>query len=315
MRARLKSGDLPPIALSDEHRCELLGLASLAGEPSEVVDHISAVYGLGPVSFTDARLADIEARLAGPGGNELRAVAQALREELYQLKEALDTLGEVKSKDADQISAHVHKLADILGGAGFNRLKGMLTDVDHLLVRSASENGVVERSVLAAMAEVLLMVESTLSDPENFSDQALGGEGRASVMLGQAMLDEAIGVVLNESKSAITMAKRGITAYLESGYDSHHVANVGVALGMVRGTFEMLGYDRAARVLRQCIRFVDGCEGASVQQESFRQSIETFADALIGIEYYLDDLSVSERENGDLMTIAEESIAELGFAA
>lgn len=116
LRMRLKDGDRPPIALSDEHRCELVCLVMLAAGPAEVVDQIKALYNLDPTAFTDNRLAEIEAQLAGPGSAALNAVAQALREELYQIKEVLDTQhADINASTAIQVSGHLRKLGEILG--------------------------------------------------------------------------------------------------------------------------------------------------------------------------------------------------------
>jgi hypothetical protein len=120
--------------------------------------------------------------------------------------------------------------------------------------------------------------------------------------------------VINESKSAISLAKRGITAYLDSGFDAVHIANVGASLSMVEGAFQILGHARAAAVLGQCIAHIDHCgvRGASDQS---RRELETLADALISLEYYLNELSTSDRENVELLSLAEQSVLELGDAA
>ena len=278
---------------------------------------------LPPVGGDDRQLARVESELFSNSGQLLNAQGQELREEHYQIKALLNARWEsFDPQSLAQLSAHVQRVGDILAAAGFNRLKGFLADRVLQLGQAITQCNGGEQEAFALLAEALLVVESTLADPDKFSDHALADEEPGPLLLARGAREEAIGVVLNESKTAIHLAKRGITAYLESDFDVDHVANVGISLRMVQGVFKILDYQRAAAVLGSCIGYVDSRERVAsglsehqLQGEASRQAIETLADALISVEYYIDDLAVSASQNEELLVVAEESMADLGCAA
>jgi hypothetical protein len=314
LRRRCRAESSAGMAFSELHRDELLYLVALSGDSSELVLGLREQYGLPDAAFDDAGLAQLERALAGSGEDALNAAAKAITDALQELKGVLEAHSDTMTVEvAGTVAAQLQKIAGILGQVGFNRLKGLLVDTAFQFNQSMAA-GITDRDAMQALAEALLMVENTLKDPELFNDQALEGQQQGAVMLARTVLDEATGVVINESKSAIGLAKRGITAYLESNFDAAHVANVGTSLAMVQGAFRILGHARAAVVLQQCISHIERFGVQSVAEQS-RQSVETLADALISIEYYLGELSISEQENCELLAIAEESMSELGVAA
>jgi hypothetical protein len=314
LRQRLKSGAMQPAELLPLHRDALLCLLLLAGGDSPLRSGICRQYALAAPPFDDAGLAELEASLGESSVEALNSVAQALGEQLQGLKELLESNRDAMTVALATTAANrLQAIGETLGNAGFLRLKGVLLDKAFTFNQSMAA-GIIEKDAMQSLAEALLLVENTLRNPDCFNDRAMSGEQQGSGMLAREMLDEATGVVINESKSAISLAKRGISAYLDSGFDAAHVSNVGASLTMVQGAFQILGHERAATVLRNCINYIDHF-GVREASDQTRQAVETLADALISLEYYLDELSVSERENRDLLTIAEESVSELGFAA
>jgi hypothetical protein len=316
LRCRLRDGEGQPISLREEDLGEVLCLLQLAAGEVPLLAQIEDRYEFEPAAFGDRQLALIECELAGNNDQLLSSQGQALREELSQVKDLLNSYWDrLDQQVIGQLTTHMQRVGDILGAAGFSRLKGLLADRVMQLTQAHVQQGGSEEEVLPLLAEALLVVESTLLDPQKFSDLALADEDPGTSLLARRAREEAIGVVLNESKAAIHLAKRGITAYLESNFDADHVANVGASLRMVQGAFRILEYQRAAHVLGSCIGYVESRESAQGGEDQSKQAVETLADALISIEYYLDELSVSESQNEELLTIAEESIAELGWAA
>lgn len=314
LRKRGRDVNAPTITLSACHRNELLYLIEVSGDKSELSEALRQQYGLPAAPFDDAMLGRLEVALAGSGENLLSDVAREIQSELGQVKDLLEVYSEAMTVEtAGNVASRLQKVAEILGRSGFSRLKGMLVDKAFQFNQGMAA-GVTDREAMQALAETMLMVENTLEDPELFNDLALSGDAQGTEMLARSLLDEATGVVINECKSAISLAKRGITAYQESSFDVVHVANVGASLSTVRGAFQVMGHGRAAAVLQQCIDYIDGF-GTQGGAAKSGQSVETLADALISIEYYLDELSVSDRENLDLLAIAEESVAELVSAA
>ena len=74
----------------------------------------------------------------------------------------------------------------------------------------------------------------------------------------------------------------------------------------------VLSLTRGSRVVAACVEFVSETLLRSEQRDALQHLLETFADAVIGLEYYLDAVK-SDRKAGDsILEIAEESLAALG---
>ncbi len=317
LRRRCRPGVSEPMQLQAQHRDALLCLLLLAGDDSPLRNGICRQYGLPAATLDDAALVAMEKSLGESSTAALGKVAQAVSEEVQGLKKLLEShRDDVSAAVIVEAAEHLQSIGDALASAGFIRLKGVLVDKAFTVNQSVAA-GITSDAAVQSVAEALMLVENTLKNPDSFDDRAMesqqaGAEG--SEMLARELLEEATGVVINESKSAISLAKRGITAYLDSGFDAVHIANVGASLSMVEGAFQILGHARAAAVLGQCIAHIDHCgvRGASDQS---RRELETLADALISLEYYLNELSTSDRENVELLSLAEQSVLELGDAA
>ena len=120
--------------------------------------------------------------------------------------------------------------------------------------------------------------------------------------------------MIAEAQASIALVKRAITAYVDANFDVAHISNVGVSLNTVRGGLYILGYARAAEVVKKCSAFVAAHVQESNSGEQRHQLLETLADAVIGLEYYLIELDVSRDVNEDILRVAEDSLLALGYA-
>jgi len=91
-----------------------------------------------------------------------------------------------------------------------------------------------------------------------------------------------------------------------------HLTNVPSTLQSVVGGLSFLGMARGSAILRCCARFIEKKMLASEQQPGMAD-METLADAITGVDYYLESLEANKPIGDGILEIAEESIAELGF--
>jgi hypothetical protein len=61
------------------------------------------------------------------------------------------------------------------------------------------------------------------------------------------------------------------------------------------------------------IRFVQHCLLSNPLPAALEQMLETFADTIICLEYYLDCMKIDKNISADTLIIAEESLAVLGY--
>ena len=120
-------------------------------------------------------------------------------------------------------------------------------------------------------------------------------------------------MVVDEAQAGLSLAKRAITAYLESSGDKLHLANVPVTLQAVRGGLWFLNQGRAAMLVGACADYIQSKMLETTQMPS-EQMLETLADALTSLEYYLEAGAVLRPETTpSVLDLAEESVRALGM--
>src|SRR5690606_2850606 len=119
-------------------------------------------------------------------------------------------------------------------------------------------------------------------------------------------------VLVEESQAGLALARRAITAYIESGNDRMHLLNVPATLETVRGGLIFLGMTRASDIIGNASRFI---RESMLEQQATPdpQQLEVLADALTSIEFYLESAERSSVGTGDVLAVAEDSLAELGY--
>ncbi len=117
-------------------------------------------------------------------------------------------------------------------------------------------------------------------------------------------------MVADEARNALTLAKRAITAFIESDYDKLHLANVPATLHTIWGGLVMINDPDAAEVLQRV--------GGAIQHQLLdnseppsEQVLEAMADALTSLEYYIGNIGKHEPGSADLLRLAKTSLDEV----
>ncbi|AGI24047.1 pilin biosynthetic protein [Pseudomonas sp. ATCC 13867] len=295
---------------------ELLYLTALADTGGPRAGELRQVFGLAPLPFTDHLLEDESQRLSGPGQSVMRSLSVAIREELTAVKDQLDLIERGVSQ-ADALSilhTQLGKLAKTLGMVGLNSASTALQHQHGVVAGWVAKGAVEGPAALNALADALLYVESmvgNLQRGERLSARAapLGEDESFAVH----QLAEARIVVIDEAQAGLALAKRAITAYLESNGDKLHLANVPLSLQAVRGGLWFLGQERAALLVGACADYIQQRMIETTQMPS-EQMLETLADALTGLEYYLEGGAMMRPEGQpDVLDVASESVKALGL--
>ncbi|MDH1011316.1 ferrous iron transporter B [Pseudomonas nicosulfuronedens] len=295
---------------------ELLYLTTLADTSGVRATELRQVFGLAPLPFTDHLLEDESQRLSGPGQSVMRSLSVAIREELTAVKDQLDLIERgVSQADALGIlHAQLGKLAKTLGMVGLNSAATSLQHQHGVVAGWVSRGTVDDPAALNSLADALLYVESMVGNLERGERMStrptpMGEDDSFAVH----QLAEARIVVIDEAQAGLALAKRAITAYLESNGDKLHLANVPVSLQAVRGGLWFLGQERAALLVGACADYIQGQMIETTQMPS-EQMLETLADALTGLEYYLEGGAMMRPEGQpDVLDVASESVKALGL--
>lgn len=298
----------------------LIYWVALGGGQTEHGKSVQETYQFEPLTYTAKELSREEEALKGPSVNTVASVAAVLKDELRSTKEILENASQGGTEiisDYEELIDTLVKVSDILGVVGLtaagNTLKQEITKIEGW--RDSGETG--DAKDLLEVADALLYVESTVSglDQLHLSDDKLAQANsiaRAEV-IASSQLAEAEMVVIQEAESGLALVKRALNSFAESNYDRGHIKNVAATLHGVRGGMIVLHLDRAANVVAACAAFIEESLLQNDQPAALQQLLETFADAVIGLEYYLDAIKSDKNASDAVLEIAEESLQALGF--
>ncbi|GAB1259614.1 pilus assembly protein [Aurantivibrio plasticivorans] len=298
---------------------DCLYIIASSGASSEEVNNIQEVYAYEALGYTDKELAREREALSGPSATTVNSVAAVLKDELNSIKDVLERASQSGVEgidDIDQLVSTLNKVAEILAVVGLTMASNALKDeIKHVATwkespQSADAKGMID------LADAVLYVESTISGLEmsNLSDDKLNRANSIArkEVIASSQLAEAEMVVLNEAESGLAMIKRALNSFADSNYDRGHIKNVAATLNSVRGGMAVLNLQRGSKVVASCVEFVEDTLLHNDQPAALQHLLETFADAVIGLEYYLDAVKTDRQAGDAILEIAEESLEALG---
>ncbi len=290
----------------------LLFYVAKAPAESPRIRTLKAQYRLDD-ALPDREVVDEErARLAGPDRDAMRSVVTALCEELVRIKDSLDIFVRGDRQQVAELDAQLaplKQIADTLAVLGFAQPRKVILDqidVVHGLSLGQREPS---DAVLMDVAGALLYVEATLAGMvgpanDNRSEQS---------HLPTTDVAQIHQLVIKEARNGLEQGKDAIIEFIASQWNHEHLARVPNLLTQVRGGLAMIPLPRAAALLEACNRYIQ--EELLVRKAvPDWQSLDTLADAITSVEYYLERLAEDHATQGDLiLDVAEDSLRALGY--
>ncbi|WP_049247427.1 Hpt domain-containing protein [Pseudomonas aeruginosa] len=286
-------------AAPDELVKNLLFYVAKAPSQSPRIRALKEQYRLDE-ALPDHETVDAErARLAGPDRDAMRSVVGALCEELVRIKDSLDLF--VRSdrghpSELDALLAPLKQIADTLAVLGFGQPRKVILDqldVIHALAQGRREPS---DAILMDVAGALLYVEATLAGMAGPGDERNSEESR----LPTTDVAQIHQLVIKEARNGLEQAKDAIIEFIASQWNHEHLARVPELLTQVRGGLAMIPLERAATLLETCNRYIQEQLLARKAVPDW-QSLDTLADAITSVEYYLERLSEDHASQSDLI--------------
>lgn len=299
---------------------EFVYIVTVSGSESEQAKAVRSAFAVMPMGYSEADVQEELNNLRGPGLSTVQSVAEVIREELRSSKNALEMAsqggGDIVTTYPDMI-ASLTRIADTLSVVGLASPGQVLRDQVKKISQWDNDKHAANNSELVEVADTLLYIESTVSALQNINlSQAKLAETNAlgkEQIIAQSQLAEAEKVVIDEAQAGLSLIKRAMASYAESGYDSIHISNLGKSLNSVRGALILMNMSRAAKVAESCIQFVDTKLLRGDASGAIQQLMETFADAVMSLEYFLEAYIAVHKQDNSILEIAEESVKALGY--
>ena len=250
-------------------------------------------------------------QLSGPDEQAMRSVVTALCEELMRLKDMLDLHVRVPSEvlPVPELLGTLKSLADTLAVLGFGQCRHWLLEQLTVVEQCVATDSELDQSQLTQLADTLIQVELELTTSVGGAPLE-GGLAPSSTDLAQIHQ-----VVFKEACQGLEQAKDAIIEFISSQWNHQCLERVPFLLGQARGGLYMVSLSRPAHLLDVCGRYIQE-QLYDKQAVPSWQQLDTLADAITSVEYYLERLQEDYTAPAEhVLDMAETSLQQLGYEA
>ena len=240
------------------------------------------------------------------------SVSTGACERIEQIKERLDGFmraGPGETTNLKAIADDMHALGNIVGMIGLEEAGRILAEQECLVRSIIDDEQSLQESRLIPVANALLEVEAMLREI-NAGNTVLGRSRTTRDLVCRQGLE----TVIREVIADMAGARERIDNYIRMPVTRDVLADVPQKLDQVRGGLLLAGEERAAALVAQVCAYVSR-ELVAGEQVPGDQQMDTLADAICSIEYYVEELKEGAVYSGMVLDVAEQSLEKLGYSA
>jgi len=301
--------EAPPIELLNN----LLFYVARAETRGERIDAVRSSFRLGELLPIDESVEQERESLSAPSVRLMRTVAAAIKEDLGRVKDALD-LYTRKGGPPEELASQVDllkKIGDTLAVLGLGsvreQVQGELSRLTDIITRRTPA----EQETLIAIAATLIGVEDGLDDALVRLIMPPGAP--APGVETDPEFRQVTETVLRECIINLARIKELLGQSLDptadrAGLDAAPALARGITAGLL-----LLGRNRAMEVMRRIAEHVAALLGPGSLSNN-DEYIDRLADAIVGIEYYMETLQAGRGDPWYMLDNAERCLATLDQA-
>ncbi|TWH04217.1 Hpt domain-containing protein, partial [Pseudoxanthomonas taiwanensis] len=289
---------------------QLLYAVAYARTPHPALDELRRAFDLDAQMPSEAELDHARGSLAGRNRDLLNTVGGVVKEELLRVKDALDlhlrTGGDVAALQPQ--AADLTRVADTLGMLGLGVARDVVLQQRDALQAIAAGNAPASEGALLDIAGALLYVDATLDD--QVASLGAGEEGAEDAAAAEAR--RTVEVLAHEALANFAAAREDFVAFIETNWDHARLESVPRLLEEVAGALRMLELGEPADYLEGVRRYILTELIGRRRVPSGRQ-LDTLADAMASLEYYLEALRDRRPNRAEILEIARSSLESLNY--
>jgi len=284
----------PPVELIDS----LLYYVARATSKDPRIEALRKQYHLAEVLPGQAEIEQAQQGLAGPSVKLMRTVAQAIKEDLGTVKDALDIFVRTGMQGADKLSPQLDmlkKIGDTLGVLGLDKARGQIQRETQELAAIVTNGKAPDQNVLEKIAATLLDVEDTLDRelvravmPGDDADKAEPGAPADSQ---QRQVTQA---VMGECTVNLAKVKEAVIQLVENPADTRPLEQARPQLRGITAGLLMLDKTKAVSVVERIGGVIGTRLGVGTKLKP--EYLERLADAIVSVEYYLETVSAGRAD-------------------
>ncbi|TQM06858.1 chemosensory pili system protein ChpA (sensor histidine kinase/response regulator) [Pseudoxanthomonas sp. 3HH-4] len=259
---------------------------------------------------SEAEIDHARSSLSGRNRELLDTVGNAVKEELLRVKDALD-LHLRTGSEARELESQVAELgnvADTLGMMGLGVARDVVMQQRDTLREVVAGARPADEGTLLDVAGALLYVDASLDDQVAH----LGSAGDAAPDPSTAESQRTVEVLAQEAIINFAGARERFVAFIETNWDHAELTDVPRLLDEVAGALRMLELAQAGDYVIGVRRYVSG-ELIGKKRVPGGQQLDTLADAMASLEYYLEALRERRPNREDILEITRGSLEALRY--
>lgn len=280
---------------------EFLYLISLAEPETALINKAQQDFSL-PSDLREVQLAEARRKLSGPDQSAMDSLTDALQDELHGIKDLLDLAERTDGFDDSfsDLSVSLRRIADTL----------IMVNLPHTADRTMAIAESLRSENEAFDIKMQKVADQVLRVEQDVRGLALNTEVGGSSKVDPLSLLEARIAVISESQSALSVTKRAIGSFVDSGGDKLHIKNVGKTLLDVSGALFFLDQESVASLMVSLQQFVE-LKIIESDESPDESKMEALADAISAVEYFIDSLTGQSAGASEAVALAKESIQQL----
>ena len=287
-----------------------LSLLLLLADPQNVNDKdLNRLGKFTPLPWSDKALMAHREAMERSTYKALRSMLDVIKDELLGAKRILDMMSEsglCETDNIDTLMVNCERISAVLKVSGYVAatlpIDKAVAQINDWRVDAPDQEALLDVANMVLYIENALLTGSLLDGGDSQENQSTVAKG----LLQQAQMN-----LYEESKSNIGLAKRAVIAYIDSNYDREHIANVSICLESIGGAFHIMDISNAEALMSRCAQLLNLAYQGNSNEAVGEDWLECLADALVSVEYLLDELSAGRPADNRVTQLIDDSLKGL----
>src|SRR5690606_28247940 len=279
------------------------------------LQELRETFDLDAAQPTQSEISHAQGSLSGRNRALLDTVSAAVKEDLLRVKDVLDLHLRTNASNVGALQSQVEALgrvADTLGMLGLGVARNVVQQQRDAMDAIVRGDRVADEGALLDVAGALLYVDATLDDQVARLGDSDAGAGGSQDDLFSNESRKVVEVIAREAIANFADARQAFVAFVETSWDHAELVEVPRLLQEVAGAMAMLELPQAAAYLAG-VRMYTEVELLGRKRVPNGRQLDTFADALASLEYYLEALRENRLNRENILEIARGSLESLGY--
>ncbi|TYT23097.1 response regulator [Luteimonas viscosa] len=279
------------------------------------LQELKRVFELDAALPTQSELEHARGSISGRNRALLDTVSAAVKDDLLHVKDALDLHLRTGASDLTALQPHAETLArvaDTLGMLGLGVARKVVQQQRDAMQAILDGTVAANEDALLDVAGALLYVDATLDDQvaRLGSAEQAGGDAENELFAGETR--QVVDTIVREAIANFVQARQALVAFVETSWQHEQLSEVPRLLDEVSGALRMMELPLPADYLLAVSRYTE-YELISRQRVPNGRQLDTLADALASLEYYLEALREQRGNREEILDIARNSLESLGY--